>query len=92
MKKLLCVLGLTTLAACQAVTPQKPGPAPAADTCGAALFQGLVGQPGTSLRSLELPKGTRVIGPRDAVTMDYRQERLNFEIGADGRIAKISCY
>ena len=36
--------------------------------------------------------GTRIIGPTQAVTQDYRLSRLNFEIGKDGRIAKISCY
>jgi len=41
---------------------------------------------------MTLPAGTRVIGPLDPVTMDYRANRLNFEIGQDGKIAKIACY
>ena len=39
-----------------------------------------------------LPAGSRVIGPSDPVTMDFRPERLNVEVGADGRIAKVGCY
>ena len=55
-------------------------------------LQGLVGQPQSVLVTMLLPAGSRVIGPNDAVTMDFRADRLNVEIGADGRIAKVGCY
>lgn len=89
---MLCVLG--GLGAC-ALSPPAPPPTngdPQVDSCGAAGFQGLVGQSNTALQNVKLPQDARIIGARDAVTMDYRPTRLNFEIGADDRIAKISCY
>lgn len=55
-------------------------------------MQGLVGQPKSVLATMMLPAGSRVIGPNDAVTMDLRLDRLNVEIGADDRIAKVSCF
>ncbi|PZP19422.1 MAG: hypothetical protein DI613_21395, partial [Kocuria rhizophila] len=30
--------------------------------------------------------------PGDAVTADFRPDRLNIETGTDGRIAKVGCY
>lgn len=92
MKKLLVLCLLGGLGACAPVPPSPPAGEAPADSCGAAGFQGLVGQSDAVLRSVKLPQDARVIGPRDAVTMDYRPTRLNFEIGADARIAKISCY
>ena len=89
MRKLLIVCALGGLGACTLSQPDLPA---AADACGAARLQGLVGQSDAVLRDMKLPEGTRVIGPRDAVTADYRETRMNFEIGADARIAKIACY
>lgn len=60
--------------------------------CAGAGFQGLVGQPQAALSALRLPQGTRVIGPDQPVTMDFRPDRMNVEIGPDGRIARIGCY
>ena len=33
----------------------------------------------------------RTIRPGDAVTMDFRPDRLNLEIGEDGRITRFRC-
>lgn len=33
----------------------------------------------------------RVFGPNDAVTMDYRPDRLNVELGEDRTIVRIFC-
>lgn len=33
----------------------------------------------------------RIINPGDVVTMDFRPDRLNIEIGTDGRIKAIRC-
>ncbi|RCW82875.1 I78 family peptidase inhibitor [Paracoccus lutimaris] len=92
MKKLLIVCALGGLGACSWSQPDVPATPPATDACGAARLQGLIGQSDALLRDMKLPEGTRVIGPRDAVTADYRETRMNFEIGADGRIAKVACY
>ena len=37
-------------------------------------------------------KTIRVINPGDAVTMDFRPDRLNIENGENGRIRKFACY
>ena len=87
----LALLPLLALAACvEPVPPAAPEPAP--DLCNAASMQGLVGQPSTVLRDMMLRAGTRVINPGDAVTMDFRADRMNIEIGTGGRIEKVACY
>lgn len=89
MKTITVVLAaLTLLAACQPV----PKPADPTDQCGAAGFQGLMGQPRAALDQLTLPTGTRVVGPDDMVTADYRTNRLNIEYDRKGVIHKIGCY
>lgn len=88
---LLAMAGLAVLAACEPLPPEAE-PAEPPDSCGAAGYQGLVGQPRTVLDGMTFPLGTRQIGPNDAVTADFRPDRLNIEYGAGGRIEKISCY
>lgn len=85
----LALLPLLALAAC--VEPA-PVPEPEPDLCNAAAMQGLVGQPASVLQTMMLRAGTRVINPGDPVTMDFRPDRMNVEIGANGRIEKIACY
>lgn len=84
-------MSLILLAACEPVTPPAGPPAPS-DECGASGYQGLIGQPVAALRSMKFPLGTRTIGPDDAVTADYRPDRLNIEHGRGGLVEKISCY
>lgn len=86
----LAILLLLVLAGC--VEPVPAPVQPDTDQCKASALQGLVGQPKSVLQTMLLPAGTRVIGPGDAVTMDFRPDRMNVEIGTDGRIAKIGCY
>ena len=89
--RLLAILPLLALAACvEPVAPPAAEPAP--DLCNATALQGLVGQPASVLQTMMLRAGTRVINPGDAVTMDFRADRMNIEIGANGRIEKIACY
>jgi len=77
------------LAAC---VPQEADRAPdPGQVCGAAGFQGLIGQPESALSGLTLPQETRVIRPGMAVTMDFREDRLNIEIDAGKRISRIFC-
>lgn len=95
---LLASLSILTLAACE--VPVAPpagdtgaGPSlPAPDLCHAADYKGLVGQPRSVLTTMLLPAGARVIGPDDAVTADFRADRVNIEIGASGRIERVGCY
>lgn len=93
MNRLLLVVPVLALAACVEVPPPAPLPVePDPDACRASTYQGLVGQSRRVLDGMMLPAGTRVIGPGDAVTMDFRADRLNVEIGDSGRIERISCY
>ena len=79
------------LAACEPIpAPVEQSPEPE-DACGAAGYQGLIGQPISVLGGMTFPIGTRQIGPNDAVTADFRPDRLNIEHGSSGRIEKISC-
>ncbi|QQA45060.1 I78 family peptidase inhibitor [Pelagovum pacificum] len=97
---LLCL----ALAACGGVpvsevpTPGAPAagtgpavPAPEDDSCGAAPYARLVGQPATALERELIMDEVRVIRPGMAVTMDYRANRINFEIGETGGIVRIYC-
>lgn len=78
------------LAACEPMPV--PPPAEAPDECGAKGYQGLIGQPREALKSMTFPIGTRLTGPDDAVTADFRPDRLNIEYARSGRIEKASCY
>ena len=85
------------LAAC-APLAQPPGPTPPpasspADPgrCGAAKRQRLLGAPVTALERELILGQVRVIRPDDLVTMDFREDRINFEIDASERIARIYC-
>jgi Peptidase inhibitor I78 family len=64
--------------------------------CNAKSAQYLVGKRNTkslSRRALNLT-GARVLRASrsdEAVTQDYRTDRLNFEIGPQGRILRVTC-
>lgn len=89
----LLILPLLVLAACDVPPPATPPATPDPSVqCKADDYKALIGQPKSVLTTMLLPAGTRVIGPGDAVTMDYRADRVNIELGASGRIEKISCY
>ena len=86
----LSLLMLPLLAACAATDPVDARPDQTSDACGASGYQSLIGRP---FAAVSLPAGLdlRVINPGDAVTMDYRDTRLNFELDADGNIAVVRC-
>jgi hypothetical protein len=75
--------------------PAQP-PAPADDSCGAGKVGGYLGQLPTTDAIADIQQTVghtriRTIRPGDAVTMDYREDRLNIEIGDDGRIRLLRC-
>lgn len=70
---------------------EAPKAADAKDACTAAAHQSLVGTGAGALDSATLPKGTRVIFPGMPVTMDYRADRLNIEIGKNDKVARVFC-
>lgn len=72
-------------------TPQR-----AEDGCGAELLGGYIGRDAdaatmTSIAKLVEHDRIRTIRHGEAVTMDYRPDRLNVELGEDGRIARVRC-
>ncbi|MBF9059475.1 hypothetical protein HKCCSP123_09815 [Rhodobacterales bacterium HKCCSP123] len=81
----------TSLTIALALAAGAPAWANGEDLCGASGFQGLVGQSGEIARMLELEQPVRVIPPNSAVTMDYRPDRINFELDDADRIAVVRC-
>lgn len=83
------------LAACQPVVvlPTEPdgGIGDTPDTCGAGALSALVGSSGTVLDTARFAQPIRVIRPGDMVTMDFNPSRINFELDAQGRIARVYC-
>ncbi len=88
---LLAPLLAAACAAAPAAPPPQPVPPPAEDSCGAAPYARLVGQDATALERELILKPVRLIRPGDAVTMDFNPQRMNFEIDAANRIARIFC-
>lgn len=77
---------LVLLAACEVpVTP------PAADACGAAGAQAFVGGPASALFATTFTQPVRFIRPGDVVTMDFREDRLNFDIDAGEVVTRAYC-
>ena len=87
---LLLLAAASLLGACAPQSPERvPRVAPA--VCGAAPYLDLAGQPGTALERVPILREVRIIRPGQPVTGDLRPERINFEIGTDGRIARVFC-
>ncbi|WP_157937723.1 I78 family peptidase inhibitor [Oceaniglobus roseus] len=88
--------GLVLLGGCVAqngTTPPPTGQPPAAEggSCGASGYESLVG---TNIAAVTLPdrgRDMRLIRPGDAVTMDFRETRLNIEIDDAGVIQRVYC-
>lgn len=64
---------------------------PPPDSCQMAAHQSLIGTPGASIAAASLPQGSRVVCHDCVVTMDYRAERLNVLLDADGKVAGLRC-
>ncbi len=98
--KYVFAIALVALTGC-AATPTPPsagGPPPGGsfptgldNTCDGERYGTLVGQDATVLERVMILGQVRVVRPGSVVTQDYRPERMNFNIGADGRIASITC-
>lgn len=59
--------------------------------CAAQQFQLLIGQLREEVDTSTLPVPYRMYGRGDAVTMDYRPDRLNVVIGDNGRVERVTC-
>ena len=74
---------------------EKPGDAVAGKgndrRCAAAQHQALVGRPIADIDTDVLPRPLRVYRAGSRITMDYRPDRMNVVVGADGRVVKVRC-
>lgn len=90
MKRLL--LPLLLVAGC-GWFPIKQVEAPAMrpeEPCGANAFRQVVGK---QIGNVTVPadRDVRIIGPDTAVTMDYRPDRLNFDVDGQGKVLRVHC-
>ena len=87
-------LAVIPLAACQSSTPGSP-PTGQPGICQPAAAEALTGRPGVSdAQAMQLTGATivRQIRPGQAVTMDYRQERVTIETDPNtNRILRAMC-
>lgn len=91
---LIPLTALAVLVGCADLENPPPAaqlPAPSEDTCNANSYADLIGQDATALERVMILGQVRVIRPGMAVTMDYRPERINFNITQDGLIGSIAC-
>ncbi len=91
---LISLTALAALVGCADLESPPPAaqlPAPPDDTCNANSYADLIGQDSTALERVMILGQVRVIRPGMAVTMDYRPERINFNITQDGLIGSITC-
>ena len=76
---------LLALAGCAQPPAETPG------NCGASRLGGWIGQPADALDEQYLPEAHRLIAPGQAVTEDYRPNRLNVLLDRRGRITGFRC-
>lgn len=88
MRAISVMLLLMPLGACVAQTPTG---AVSPESCGAESLQGLVGQPESVVAAMTFTQDVRIIRPGTAVTMDYRPDRLNIVIDAQGKVSSVNC-
>lgn len=92
----LLALGLTACVSPSNNPPAAIKPVPADDKCNASQVADLVGQPynAAMLARVKAAVGhvnIRPIRPNQAVTMDYREDRLNIDIDKDEKIVGFRC-
>jgi len=89
MKPLIALVALSAIACATA-------PETGSNSCSADGLGNLVGRERTSELGAEALRRSgarqlRWIRPGDAVTMDYRQDRLNIHLDAQGRVERFQC-
>ena len=89
MKQLAALVSLAAIAC----TTVPDGPAV---RCNADRLGGLAGREASSALGAEALRRSgartlRWIRPGDAVTMDYREDRLNIHVDARGRVERFAC-
>ncbi|KRB86464.1 hypothetical protein ASE00_07120 [Sphingomonas sp. Root710] len=100
MRSILIGLAATTLAGCTA-TMSDPGQAVPESSaiqplaCNLSRAEGFIGKPGDAVaeeaRAAVGATSVRVIRPGQAVTQDYRADRLNIEVDDSGNVVRVRC-
>jgi hypothetical protein len=88
MRAMIMTASLVALMACQTQIPEEET---TVQVCIADELQAFVGQPVSAMSLDNLPEPVRVIAPDTAVTMDYREDRLNIEHDDGQIITRIYC-
>jgi hypothetical protein len=65
--------------------------ATAQDTCNTARYRDLIGS-NISESTLSESMDTRILFPDSIATQDFRPDRLNIIVDAEGRITSLECY
>ncbi len=86
MIRIVPLFAALALAACLPMAEPAP-----IDACNASGSQSLIGQSGDILAAMTFPIGTRVIYPDTPVTADQSDQRLNIQVGRNGRIEQVFC-
>lgn len=97
MRKLmaLAAAGLV-LAGCMTTEKEKAAGDDVRYACDASRVQNLIGQAATQALGAEAIRAAgartlRWIAPGQAVTMDYRTDRLNLHLDAQNRVTRVDC-
>lgn len=90
------MIAATMLAMAGCATASGEGGNEAPRQCTADPVQDLVGRPATAELGQDAltrsnSRALRWIRPGDAVTMDFRQDRLNIHLDARGAVERITC-
>jgi hypothetical protein len=64
---------------------------PITGNCGMERVQHYVGQPRTEVPRSAMPDNYRVVGPDDAMTMDYRPDRLTIRVDEQDVVESMAC-
>jgi len=93
------MVAITMLAGCAAQGEARPDLAaasPTADACGASKVSRFIGMQKSDevlakIKSASGAQTLRVVGPNDAMTMDFREDRLTVTTDENGRIKTLRC-
>ncbi|MDB5687150.1 MAG: hypothetical protein JWR77_1739 [Rhizorhabdus sp.] len=95
---LMAAFGLSGAATAKPLFPQGtalPPPADAAPACSATSARGFIGKSGDgnaeAARQAADAEAVRLIRPGQAVSQDYRVERLNLKLDDKGVVVAITC-
>lgn len=97
--KILIAAGALALISCTTVPPEedKPVPVQGAGTCSAVAVQDLIGRERSDALGTEAMRRSgattvRWIAPGTAYTQDFREDRINIDVDARGRVTRLRCF